>query len=91
MSTVEVNLEKARAYNKVKKYAESLEHYELALDAEVHRRQRLHSLKIANTLYNATVEVAVTLSLQSHLPSFAAMSLSKQPTINYSDIKQKMD
>ena len=34
MSSVEVNLEKARAYNKVKKYAESLEHYELALEAD---------------------------------------------------------
>ena len=31
MSSVEVNIEKARAYNKVKKYNESLEHYELAL------------------------------------------------------------
>ena len=34
MSSVEVNLEKARAYNKVKKYEESLEHYELALEAD---------------------------------------------------------
>ena len=34
MSSVEVNLEKARAYNKVKKYDESLEHYELALEAD---------------------------------------------------------
>ena len=34
MSSVEVNLEKARAYNKVKKYGESLEHYELALEAD---------------------------------------------------------
>ena len=32
MSSVEVNLEKARAYYKVKKYPESLEHYELVLE-----------------------------------------------------------
>lgn len=32
MSSTEVNIEKARAYNKVKKYDESLEHYELALE-----------------------------------------------------------
>lgn len=34
MSSVEVNLEKARAYNKVKKYPESLECYELAIEAD---------------------------------------------------------
>lgn len=34
MSSVEVNIEKARAYNKVKNYEESLKHYELALEAD---------------------------------------------------------
>ena len=33
MSSIEVNLEKARAYNKVKKYSESLECYEQVLEA----------------------------------------------------------
>ena len=33
MSNIEVNIEKARAYNKVKKYSESLVNYELALEA----------------------------------------------------------
>lgn len=32
MSDIEINLEKARAYNKVKKYDQSLEHYELVLE-----------------------------------------------------------
>ena len=34
MSSTEVNIEKARAYNKVKNYEESLKHYELALEAD---------------------------------------------------------